>query len=55
MQFKNCLFYNEQDVTILSYLTFVLIMEGKMNEAKFYLSRIIANLETKVRHTRMYT
>eukprot|EP01031_Cornospumella_fuschlensis_P032925 gene32925-39821_t len=49
VQFKNCLFYNEQDVTILSYLTFVLIMEGKMNEAKFYLSRIIANLETKVK------
>jgi len=48
MHFKNCLFFKENDVLILVHLTVILISEGKMHEAKFFLSRILVTLEARV-------
>ena len=45
---KNCLFFRENDVIILSYLSVVLVAEGKLHEAKFFISRILAGLEARV-------
>ena len=44
---KNCLFFKEDDVLILTYLSVVLIAEGRTHEAKFFLGRILANLERR--------
>lgn len=46
---KNCLFYKENDVSLLIYLTVVLICEGKIQEAKFYASRVLSSLESRVK------
>ena len=48
MHLKNCLFYKESDTVILIYLSTILFTEGKTHEAKFYVSRILKNLETKM-------
>jgi tetratricopeptide (TPR) repeat protein len=48
MHLKNCLFYKESDTVILIYLSTILFTEGKGHEAKFYVSRILKNLETKM-------
>ena len=45
---KNCLFFRDNDVIILSYLSVVLIAEGKLHEAKFFISRILSGLEARV-------
>lgn len=45
---KNCLFYKENDVLLLVHLTVVLICEGKIQEAKFYASRVLGLLESRV-------
>lgn len=48
MHFKNCLFFQENDVHILVHLSVILISEGKVFEAKYFLSRIISGLEARV-------
>lgn len=48
MNFKNCLFFKETDILILVHLSVILIAEGKMHEAKFFLSRILTALEARV-------
>lgn len=48
VHFKNCLYYQESDVNILTYLSMVLLAEGKTHEAKFFLSRIVTTLQIKV-------
>ncbi len=45
---KNCLYFEESDSLILSHLAVVLISEGKMHEAKFFISRILSNLQGRV-------
>ena len=47
---KNCLFFKENDVLILIHLSVILIAEGKIHEAKFFLSHILTGLEARV-HT----
>jgi tetratricopeptide (TPR) repeat protein len=49
MYFKNCLFYQESDILILTYLTTILLTEGKIHEATFFLSRIMSGLEERIR------
>jgi tetratricopeptide (TPR) repeat protein len=49
MYFKNCLFYQESDILILTYLTTILLTEGKIHEAAFFLSRIMSGLEERIR------
>ena len=46
---KNCLFYKENDIQLLVHLTVVLICEGKIQEAKFYASRVLSVLENRVK------
>lgn len=48
MHFKNCLFYREADTLILIYLSTILLTEGKVHEAKFYVSRIVSSLDHKL-------
>ena len=48
MHLKNCLFYKESDTVILIYLSTILFTEGKTHEAKFYVSRILKSLESKM-------
>ena len=48
MHFKNCLYFKENDVLILAHLTVILVSEGKMHEAKFFLSRILVALQARV-------
>eukprot|EP00602_Paraphysomonas_sp_CaronLab_P011723 CAMPEP_0185039730 /NCGR_PEP_ID=MMETSP1103-20130426/36908_1 /TAXON_ID=36769 /ORGANISM="Paraphysomonas bandaiensis, Strain Caron Lab Isolate" /LENGTH=948 /DNA_ID=CAMNT_0027578743 /DNA_START=46 /DNA_END=2892 /DNA_ORIENTATION=- len=48
MHFKNCLFYKESDTLILIYLSTILLTEGKVHEAKFYVSRILNSLDSKL-------
>jgi tetratricopeptide (TPR) repeat protein len=48
MHLKNCLFYKESDTVILIYLSTILFTEGKTHEAKFYVSRILKILESKM-------
>lgn len=48
MHFKNCLYFKENDILILAHLTVILVSEGKMHEAKFFLSRILVALEARV-------
>lgn len=45
---KNCLFFKENDVLILIHLSVILIAEGRIHEAKFFLSRILSGLEARV-------
>lgn len=49
MYLKNCLFYQDSDLLILSYLIIILITENKIHEASFFLSRMIIGLEERVR------
>ena len=44
---KNCLFYREGDVLILTHLAVVLIGEGRIYEAKFFVSRLLSALEIR--------
>jgi hypothetical protein len=44
---KNCLFFRESDVLVMIHLTIVLIAEGRINESKFFISRILSKLQTK--------
>jgi hypothetical protein len=44
---KNCLFFRESDVLVMIHLTVVLIAEGRINESKFFISRILSKLQTK--------
>jgi len=46
---KNCLFFKEKDLLILIHLSVILIAEGRIHEAKFFLSRILQGLEARVR------
>ena len=48
MHLKNCLFYKETDIVVLIYLSTMLFAEGKTHESKFYVSRILKNLEIKM-------
>mmetsp|Transcript_11293 Transcript_11293/g.18386 ORF Transcript_11293/g.18386 Transcript_11293/m.18386 type:complete len:959 (-) Transcript_11293:257-3133(-) len=48
MHLKNCLFYKESDASILIYLSTILFAEGKSHEAKFYVSHILKELESKI-------
>ena len=48
VHFKNCLFFRENDIIILSYLSVVLIAEGKLHEAKFFISRVLSGLDARV-------
>jgi hypothetical protein len=48
VHFKNCLYYQESDVFILTYLSMVLLAEGKTHEAKFFLGRIVSALQSKL-------
>ena len=48
VHFKNCLFFRENDIIILSYLSVVLIAEGKLHESKFFISRVLSGLEARV-------
>jgi hypothetical protein len=50
LHLKNCLFFKENDVLILIHLSVILIAEGRIHEAKFFLSRIMSGLEARV-HT----
>ena len=45
---KNCLFFRESDIIILIHLAVILIAEGKPHEAKFFISRVLAELESRV-------
>lgn len=45
IHFKNCLLYKDSDVGTLVHLTIVLIAQGKLNEAKFFTSRILVVFE----------
>ena len=36
MHMKNCLFYKETDILILIHMVVILVAEGKVHEAKFY-------------------
>jgi tetratricopeptide (TPR) repeat protein len=49
LHLKNCLFFKEKDVLILVHLGVILICEGRVHEAKFFLSRILQSLEATVR------
>eukprot|EP00981_Chlorochromonas_danica_P011592 scaffold4140_cov178-Ochromonas_danica.AAC.5 len=48
MHLKNCLFFKEADTVILAHLAVILLIEGRIHETKFFLSRIIATLESRV-------
>jgi tetratricopeptide (TPR) repeat protein len=48
MHFKNCLFYRETDTILLVYLSTILLTEGKIYEAKFYITRLLSLLEIKI-------
>jgi hypothetical protein len=48
MHLKNCLFFKDNDLLILIHLAVILLAEGKMHEAKFFLSRILSSLEARV-------
>lgn len=48
MHLKNCLYYNEGDVLVLISMSVILMAEGKIHEAKFYVSRVLAVLEARV-------
>jgi tetratricopeptide (TPR) repeat protein len=45
---KNCLFHKEADVSMLVHLTVVLICQGRIQEARFYTSRVLALLESRL-------
>ena len=49
LHLKNCLFYQDNDPLILIYLSTLLLSEGKVHEAKFFLSRIVSGLEVRAR------
>jgi hypothetical protein len=49
MHMKNCLYYKAEDITVLSYLSIALIAEGRLHEAKFFVSRLLSTLEVRVR------
>jgi hypothetical protein len=49
IHFKNCLFYQDSDLLILSYLNVILLTEGKINESVYFLSRILSQLEERIR------
>ena len=46
---KNCLFYRETDISLLTHLAVILICEGKVHEANFYVQRILTVLDGKVK------
>jgi hypothetical protein len=46
---KNCLFYRETDISLLTHLAVILICEGKIHEANFYVQRILTVLDGKVK------
>jgi tetratricopeptide (TPR) repeat protein len=46
--FKNCLYYKENDIVLLVYLSTILLTEGKIYESKFYITRILSHLEVKI-------
>lgn len=48
MHLKNCLFFREGDLPVLIYLSSLLIIEGKLHEAKFFVSKILLGLETRI-------
>ena len=49
VHFKNCLFFKENDILILIHLSVVLLIEGRLHEAKFFISRILTGLEQRVK------
>lgn len=49
VHFKNCVFYKETDIYILVHLVVILIAEGKIHEAKFYVTRVLTSLEDRVK------
>lgn len=51
---KNCLFHKEADVSMLVHLTVVLICQGRIQEAKFYTSRVLALLEPRVQQQQQH-
>ena len=48
MHLKNCLFFREGDLPVLIYLSSLLIIEGKLHEAKFFISKILSGLESRI-------
>lgn len=49
LHFKNCLFLSENDLLVLINLSVILLMENKLNESKYFLTRVLAQLEDKLR------
>jgi tetratricopeptide (TPR) repeat protein len=50
---KNCLFHKEADVSMLVHLTVVLICQGRIQEARFYTSRVLSLLESRLQQQHM--
>lgn len=48
MHLKNCLFFREGDLPVLIYLSSLLIIEGKLHEAKFFISKVLIGLENRL-------
>ena len=48
MHMKNCLYYKESDLLVLVHMAAILIAEGRIHEAKFYVTRILSALEMRV-------
>ena len=48
MHMKNCLYYKESDLLVLVHMATILIAEGRIHEAKFYVTRILSALEMRV-------
>jgi hypothetical protein len=48
VHFKNCLFYKETDVSIMAQVAFILVAEGKLHEAKYYITKVLNGLEARV-------
>jgi len=48
MHLKNCLFFREGDLPVLIYLSSLLIIEAKLHEAKFFISKVLIGLENRL-------
>jgi len=49
LHFKNCLFLADNDLLVLINLSVILLMENKLNESKYFITRILGQLENKLR------